>query len=440
MLTALVFIIILGLLIFVHELGHFLVARKNGIRAYEFGFGFPPRIVGIQPLKGKKLVKVAESEEITDEITELKMADGTEVIKEKIVDKITEIDTVEKEIKWRWIWGKRNSEKELKEIPGLKEDTIYSINWIPLGGFVKIKGEDGSHDKDPDSFSSRNAWTRIKVLAAGIIMNFLLAWFLLAVVFVIGAPQAVDDTAKSFRDSKIQISQIIPESPADAMGIQPGDEIIGCAMPDSRCQKTFSEIAQVQEFINSYKGKEIALEIKRGKEILELKGTPRVEYPKEQGALGISLVHTAIVRYPWYEAIVKGLTTTFDIIALMFETLANILKGLVVGQKMSVDVAGPVGIAYLTKQVTDLGLVYILQFAALLSINLGIINGLPFPALDGGRIIFILIEKIKGSPVKRNTEQLVHTIGFILLILLMVVVTLRDVIRFDVIEKIGNMF
>ena len=104
------------------------------------------------------------------------------------------------------------------------------------------------------------------------------------------------------------------------------------------------------------------------------------------------------------------------------------------------EVTGPVGIAILTKQVTGLGLVYILQFAALLSINLGIINGLPFPALDGGRILFILIEKIKGSPVSQKIERAFHTIGFVLLITLMIVVTFKDFIRFDLIEKIKGIF
>ena len=174
--------------------------------------------------------------------------------------------------------------------------------------------------------------------------------------------------------------------------------------------------------------------------MLDLKGVPRADYPSDQGALGISLVQTAIVQYPWYEAIVKGFTSTLNIIAVIFTTLFDIIKNLIIGQKVSVDVSGPVGIAYLTKQVTELGFVYILQFAALLSINLGIINGLPIPALDGGRILFIIIEKIKGSPVSQKVEQAFHTVGFVLLILLMILVTFRDIIRLDVFDKIKNIF
>jgi regulator of sigma E protease len=146
--------------------------------------------------------------------------------------------------------------------------------------------------------------------------------------------------------------------------------------------------------------------------------------------LGIGFLETALVRYPWYLALWKGLVAVFDLITAMLLALFQILKNLFLGEAARLDVAGPVGIAVLTKQVATLGIVYVLQFAAILSINLGIINALPFPALDGGRILFILIEKIKGSPVSQKTEQLFHTVGFLLLILLMLVVTFKDISKF----------
>ncbi|MCX6765596.1 MAG: RIP metalloprotease RseP [Candidatus Moranbacteria bacterium] len=440
MLTALVFIIVLGLLIFVHELGHFLLARRNGIAAEEFGFGFPPRIFGFQILTGQKIEKVAEKRTEEVQISDYQIG-SREIIEEKVTDRIQEIDQIVPVKKWNFIFGKKQTvSNEAIEKGQLKAGTVYSLNWIPLGGFVKIKGEDGSERSDPDSFAGKSAWTRIKVLAAGIIMNFLLAWLLLAAVYAVGAPQPVDESQLPLKGSKIQISQIIPGSPAELMGMQIGDEIVGCKIDIPQCAAPFSRISDVQKVINDHKGREIAFEIKRGKKLLDLEGTPRLEHPADQGALGISLVQTAVLKYPWYEALIKGFETTFDLIVTIFVTLADIIKGLVVGEKVAVDVSGPVGIAYLTKQVTELGLVYILQFAALLSINLGIINGLPFPALDGGRILFILIEKLKGSPVSRKVEQLVHTIGFVLLIVLMIAVTMRDILRFEVIEKIENIF
>jgi len=384
MITALIFILILGVLIFVHELGHFLVAIRNGIKADEFGFGFPPRIVGA--VKNDKTGK------------------------------------------YEIVWG----EKEVKS-----KNTIFSLNWIPLGGFVKIKGEDGG-TLDKDSFATKSAWARIKVLAAGVTMNFILAWFLLSIVFMLGAPEAIEDDAR-VKDAKVQISQVIDESPAKEMGLAVGDQVVKACDGKSFC-RTIGKVEELQNFINEHKGQEIVLTIKRGNEISELKGVPRKEYPDDQGSLGVSLARTALVQYPWYEAIGKGLTAVFDMIILILVTLGALIGQLFAGGKPAMDVAGPIGIAIMTKQVSALGLTYLLQFTAVLSINLGIINILPFPALDGGRILFILIEKIKGSPVNQKFEQMANSIGFALLLLLMVVVTFRDFIQFEIIEKIGNIF
>jgi regulator of sigma E protease len=136
----------------------------------------------------------------------------------------------------------------------------------------------------------------------------------------------------------------------------------------------------------------------------------------------------------------RGAISTIDVTKMIIVALSGIVSDLVTGQKVSVDISGPVGIAILSKKVTDLGFVYILQFMALLSINLGLINIFPFPALDGGRIIFILIEKIKGSPVTQRVEQAFHTVGFLLLITLMVVVTFNDLLKLDIVGKIKGLF
>ncbi len=398
MLTVIVFIIILGLLIFVHELGHFLVARRNGIKAEEFGFGFPPRIFGF----------------VKDE----------------------------KSGKYEFVPGNKKVESK---------NTVYSINWVPLGGFVKIKGENGRDGESPDSFSGRPAWTRIKVLVAGVIMNFILAWVLISIALIIGAPEAVDDSIKDVRDTKVQISQVAPGSPADEMGIKIGDEIIKATNPPATPERSdgrrgieqeikIATTKDLQEFTGNNKGEEVTLEIKRGKEILILSGVLRTEFPEDQGPLGASLVRTAIVSHPWYEAIWKGLVSTYELIIVIIVALFNIIRDLVLGRQVTIDIAGPVGIAALTHQVTTLGLVYILQFAAILSINLGIINGLPIPALDGGRILFILIEKVKGSPVSQKVEHIFHTASFVFLIALMVLVTVRDFMRFDIIEGVKGLF
>lgn len=371
MVAIIIFVIILGVLVFVHELGHFLTARRNGVKADEFGFGFPPRAAGF----------------FQDEETK----------------------------KYKFVWGNKDVQSA---------NTIYSINWIPLGGFVKIKGEDGGGVNEVDSFAAKKAWPRIKILAAGVIMNFILAWFLLSISLMIGAPEEIDSNQGDLSQVKIQINTVSPGSPAESVGIKVGDEIL-----KENAQTNFKNIQEVQNFIKANQGKEIALNLKRGDEVVAVKVVPRENAPKDEGALGIAMSQTAIVSHPIGESLWLGAVEVYQITIAIVMALGGIIASLFVGKGVGADVSGPIGIAILTKQVATLGLTYILRFAALLSINLGIINALPIPALDGGRILFILIEKIKGSPVSQETEQKFHTIGFILLILLMVLVTLRDVVK-----------
>ncbi|MDD5083318.1 MAG: RIP metalloprotease RseP [Candidatus Moranbacteria bacterium] len=378
MATVLIFLLVLGLLVFVHEMGHFIVARRNGIKADEFGFGFPPRLAG-------------------------------------------------------FVWD--DEKKKHRFVKGNEEvvspHTVYSLNWIPLGGFVKIKGEDGVQ-KDPDSFAIKSAWVRIKVLAAGVTMNFILAWVLISLVLMSGFPQQVDPKTPVSGNRDIQISEVLPNTPAEAMGLRFGDKIL--SIGDKRAMS----VTQVQDYITTHKGMEISLRVARGTEEMTLQGTPRVNYPDNEGSLGIGLGETEIVNYAWYESIWEGAKATYHLTGAMLSGIYGILKGLVTGTHEGLSsVSGPVGIAKLTGQVSDLGFVYLLYFAAILSINLGIINILPIPALDGGRILFILIELIKGAPVSQKVEGMFHQIGFALLLLLMVWVTVHDFSKFHI---FGNLF
>ncbi len=208
-----------------------------------------------------------------------------------------------------------------------------------------------------------------------------------------------------------------------------------------RLQNRVSSIEEVQQYASVNKGSKIILDIKRGNKEIELSGSPRVEFPEGEGPLGIGLIKTVDVRYSWYQAIIEGTKYTFSLVAMFVTFLAGLVWRLIVGQPAGLDsVSGPVGIAVLTGQVADLGFNYLIRFAGMLSVNLAIINVLPIPALDGGRILFILIEKLKGSPVSQKFEQRAHSIGFALLISLMVFVTFRDVMRFDLVEKVKNLF
>lgn len=382
MMTVLIFVVLLGLLVFVHELGHFLTAKWNGIRSDEFGFGFPPRLAGI----------------VKDDTTG----------------------------KYRIVWG--NKEVQAK-------NTVYSLNWIPLGGFVKIAGEDGSGANDPDSFANKSAWVRIKVLAAGVAMNLVFAWFVLSIVFTLGLPQPIEPSESAkYPDAKVQILNILKDSPAQTMGLQLGDEVVAIN------GKKITDLNMVKDIINENKGKNITVDVNRFGKSLSLSGVPRTEYPQNEGALGIAFSETAVISYPWYESIYRGGVATFNITIAILEAFGKMIGSLFGAEKTPLDVTGPVGIVYLTKQMSDLGIAYLLQFAALLSINLAIINILPIPALDGGRILFILIEKIKGTPVSQKVEGMIHQIGFILLLLLMLLVTVRDFSQFKIIDKITNIF
>ncbi|MFH1427286.1 MAG: RIP metalloprotease RseP [Patescibacteria group bacterium] len=373
LLTIIIFILLLSVLVFVHELGHFLMARRYGVKAEEFGFGFPPRIWGVYR---------------------------------------------NKEGKWQQVKGKR----EVIDAPG----TIMSINWIPLGGFVKIKGENGENEEENDSFAGRSIWQRFVMLSAGVSMNVILAAILISIGLMFGLPQALDgvNPKAKISDEKIQIAQVLPNTPAAAVGLEMADIIISI---DNQGFKTEDDI---QAYNKSKVDQEITYKIKRGQDEIIFNVTPTIIKEIGDGGIGISIVTTGLVKYPWYLAIWEGVKTTIFLTWYIIVAFYELFKNLILGQGVSIDIAGPVGIAAFTGQVARMGFVYLIQFTALLSINLAIINFLPIPALDGGRALFLLIEKIKGSPVKREVEAVIHNIGFTILMLLVLVVTFRDVARF----------
>lgn len=368
LLTIIAFILILGLLIFVHELGHFLVAKKMGVKVEEFGFGYPPRIFG-------------------------------------------------------------------KKIRG----TIYSLNWIPFGGFVKIFGEDGKYREKRNSFSAKKVWQRALMLVAGVVMNFLLAVLVLGLGHGLGLPAVMeDDQPREMSDIKIQILEVAPDSPAQKAGLLPGDSILelraatisgGCQPCASKQSIKPQSIDDVQSFTKQHQGQTITLLIARGKDIFEVSLVPRPSPPAGEGAMGVALAKTGIVAYPWYLAFLKGFESAAILLVTIVMAIGGLLWRLIATGQGASEVAGPVGIYILTGQMARLGFIYLLQFTALLSVNLAIINILPFPALDGGRLLFLAIEKIKGKPVNAKVERLIHNVGFAILIILMLAITWRDIAR-----------
>lgn len=356
--TFIIFFLVLGVLVVVHEFGHFWVAKRNGVRVDEFGFGFPPRV----------------------------------------------------------LWKKVG-------------ETVYSFNLLPLGGFVKIFGENMDEGKDdPRSFINKKIGQRAMILAAGVIMNVLLAVILFSFGAFIGTPSMINESNKEYaRDIAIRIGQVAPGSPAQTSGLKIGDKLKELKFENLSIEAQKTE--DIQKFIQEHKGQEIIIVIERGNEIKELKAIPRTEYSADEGSLGIAMVESGIVSYPIYLAPLKGIEATYNVGIGFVTSIFLILKTWIMDGKVIGEVMGPIGIFDLTGQTAKLGFVYLLNFVAILSINLAIINALPIPALDGGRLLFLAIEKIKGSPVNMNIEKYAHIIGFALLILLMLLITFKDITK-----------
>jgi len=392
MFTIIIFLIILGLLVLSHEFGHFIAARKSGMKVYEFGFGFPPRAIGIQVLRPQN------SNETMKQCNNVK--------------------------RYRFVYGSKSYD-ELPPVKGYEAGTIYSFNWLPLGGFVKIKGEEGEN-QDPDSFVAKSFTKKAIVLVAGVAMNILLAAVIFIFGFMTGLPQTVDglDSSAQVRDRKLQIMQVLPEMPAAKSDLKPGDAIIKIG------DLSNPTIAEMQDFTNIHKGTEINLTIKRGNETIEKKIIPIAYSDTGKGGIGVALAEVGIVKYSWYLAIYKGIITTFLYLWAILVGFYEIIKGLLTGAGAGAAVSGPIGIAVLTGQFAKLGLSYLLNFTAVLSLNLAILNILPIPALDGGRLLFVLIGKIFRRQVSLKFEQIAHTAGFALLMLLVIVITFKDIGRF----------
>ena len=318
-----------------------------------------------------------------------------------------------------------------------KGKTIWSINWIPLGGFVKIKGEDDPSATGPGNFAHKPAYVRAIVICAGVFMNLVLSSLLFAGGFMAGLPQLAEDLPASarVRDPRVQVVEVLPDSPAATAGFVAGDVIVRID------GEAFTRIDAIQAHVNAAPGA-VHVELKRGKETVERDLTPKLDEAGGKRIMGVALVESAIVSYPWYEAIPKGVAATGFYVKEIVGSLYDVIHNLFVGKKPGVEFSGPVGIAVLTGQAAKLGFTYLMQFAALLSVNLAVINILPIPALDGGRLLFIVIEKFRGRSVRPIVEAVIHRIAFFLLLGLVVLVTIKDLTRYreQIFEALKGLF
>ncbi len=354
--TIIAFILILGFLVFVHELGHFLAAKKFNIEVEEFAIGFPPRLFS---------KKIGETE--------------------------------------------------------------YALNLIPAGGYVKIVGEDGEQQDNPRSFSNQAVWKRVIVIIAGVTMNIIAAWALLVLLFMIGAPTEItpDIAEKYVHNRRVVVEEVVPNSPAAEASLQLNDIIT------SVNGTPITYITPFQEAVGTT-NKTVEITYTRNNTTYTSILTPQVmqDIDPERKIIGAALAEVGTVRYPPHKAVVAGSISAYSYAHRIVTAFGEIFARLFTGKSVGDSVGGPVAIAVATNDVLDLGFSHVLIFTAILSFNLAIINILPFPALDGGRLVFLIAEKLRGKPSRKEIEGWFHKIGFLLLMLLAIVVTYRDIVRF----------
>ncbi len=307
--------------------------------------------------------------------------------------------------------------------------TQFSLNWLPIGGFVKLFGEEYETGDEilpgkSERFYNKPAWQRGLVFVAGVLMNFLLGIVLFAVVYsIIGIPTKTD---------RVTISEVAQNSPAEKVGLKVDERVAEFRIQNSAVK--IGSTDQLVKLINDNKGKEVSLKIiaKDGK-VREVKVVPRENPPVGEGALGVALSSIELIKYPWWQMPFRGMYEgTIEAWAWGKQIaggLWQIVYGLLTGKGVAADVKGPVGIYQVSSQVVKQGLVATLQFVGILSVNLAILNIMPFPALDGGRLVFLVVEGIIGKKIKNKIEGYFNTAGMVLLLGLMLLITVRDVIK-----------
>lgn len=356
-----VFVLVLGLLVFVHELGHFLTAKRLGVQVDEFGFGWPPRLFGV----------------VRDAQGKLRLIKGRQAPK-------------------------------TSELGGPR--TIYSLNAIPVGGFVRLAGEDDP--LAPGGLASAPKRIRMAVLAAGSVFNLVFAFLVFVVGFHVGWPD------------RVAVNKVVADSPAEVSGLRTEDVILRANGTDIHYPNQLSDITY------SHLGQPVDLTVQRGTEKLTLTVTPRQTWPPNEGPMGIEMRLDMVTNYSWPEAAVRAGQELAYQFRVLVELPARILRGEL--PLAAVRPIGVVGLNDLTREAVvtaqEINQWFpILQLIGLVSVALATTNLLPLPGLDGGRILFVLIEAVRGRRLDPAREGVVHLIGLIVLLLLMVVITYQDI-------------
>lgn len=315
-----------------------------------------------------------------------------------------------------------------------KGETVYSFNLFPIGGFVRIFGEDGAanganKEENNRNFNFKPVYAKASIVVAGVLFNLILAWILFSSGYFIGMPSQIgDDDADP--EAKVFVTYVSKNSVAEKAGLAAGDAIIGFKEADPKKNRIeIFRISEVQEFIINNKGKEIEIFYEREGKNFSVKTVPRIDASENEGSLGVAMARVGIVKKSLSLSLWSGLRQTVSMTILVGESIFYFIAGLFKGVGIE-QVAGPIGIFNLVGDVSKMGFIYVLNLTAILSVNLAVINLIPFPGLDGSRLVFLLIEKIKGSPISYKITNIVHSLGLALLILLMILISYNDLLKF----------
>lgn len=307
-----------------------------------------------------------------------------------------------------------------------KSNTEYTFNLLPLGGFVRLFGEEGEFKDNPQSFASKTKLQKIAILVAGVTMNLIIAIIVFTIVGMMGSVTLIEDTdIGKVKDPAIYVVDVAKESPAGEKEIMLGDKII------SINGTVISNNSDLLNIINDNKGKEIDLVLERQGESLSKTLLARENPPEGQGSIGIGFSLGGLLQLNFWDAFISSLTRIYFIFYMTFYTLWQLFIGIFTETQLPAGASftGPIGIVKEVGNAQAMGISYLLMITGMISTSLAFFNILPIPALDGGRILFILIEMIKKSPINKDLETKFHLTSYLLLIGLMLFITLRDIIN-----------
>ncbi len=414
MITIISLIIALSFMVFVHEFGHMIVAKRAKVVVEEFAFGYPPRLFTFWHSEGRlvvdgKTVVIPRRFELPEGLQARSLVvydTSTDSKGREVLTRVEEVDPADPV-------ATAASRVELLD-PG----TVFTVNAIPFGGFAKMLGEEDP--TFPGSLASKGKITRIAVLLAGAGMNLVTAVAFFSLALGLGAPTVADP-------ENAVVNSVAPGSPAEAAGLQAGDIIV---QADNTQILT---IQDVQTFTQNHLGQQVELTIQRGDQTLHVSLVPRTNPPAGEGPMGISLSpRTIIKRYAWYDAIWSGLKETVSLTGFILTVPIQVARGLIPANLARP--VGPVGVGEIVGEAVHYSLntgwwFPVTQLMGSLSVALAVTNLLPLPGLDGGRILFVIIEGIRGRRIDPAKEGLVHLIGLLLLVALMLFITWQDVVN-----------